>query len=150
MGHVQWELPALVGIREIDQQHREWHGLLLKLFGTLATDANGALSEFRFIRLVELTVEQFKAEEECLQSLGYPDLANHHLEHEAVLRDTRESLVRWDAPDAPPLIDLVEDFAESNQHHMDTSDQAFAHWLEQKEARSAVPATPRLRPSARP
>ena len=150
MGHVQWELPALVGIREIDQQHREWHGLLLKLFGTLATDPNGALSEFRFIRLVELTVDQFKAEEECLLSLGYPDLAGHHLEHEAVLRGTRENLVRWNAPGAPPLIDLVEDFAETNQRHMDTSDRAFALWLEQQGAGSAVPTAPRPRPPARP
>ena len=128
MAHVQWDLPAPVGILQVDVQHRELHGLLLKLFGTLATDPGGALSEFRFIRLVEQTAQHFKAEEECLQSLGYPDLESHRGDHRKVLERVRENLIRWNAPNAPLLFDLVEDFAESIQRHLDTADQEFSLW----------------------
>jgi len=138
MEHFQWDFPAPVGMLEIDEQHRELHGLLLKLFGTLATDPNGALPEFRFIRLLEQTAVHFRTEEECFHSLGYPGLDSHRRDHEGVMARIRADLARWDAPDAPPLFDLVEDFAESFQHHLETADQAFADWLETTRPRGAA------------
>jgi len=150
--HVQWNLPASVGILQVDEQHRELHGLLLKLFGTLATDPNGALSEFRFIRLVEQTTLHFLAEEECLRSLGYPDLGTHRGDHEKLLVRVRGNLIRWNGPGAPLLFDLVEDFAASIQRHMDTVDQAFAQWFEQEasmQIRTSWTATSPPPPSTR-
>ena len=88
------------------------HRLLLRLTATLEKDPGGALPEYRFIQLAEETSAHFKSEEAFLQAVGYPDLAAHRLEHREIIQRFWENQVRWDAPCAPPLADLVEAFAD--------------------------------------
>ncbi len=132
MGPVQRSGPAPVGIPQLDEQHRELHRLLLRLTATLEKDPGGALPEYRFIQLAEETSAHFKSEEAFLQAVGYPDLAAHRLEHREIIQRFWENQVRWDAPCAPPLADLVEAFADSVQRHLESADRAFTAWLESR------------------
>jgi len=132
MGSVPRHMPLPVGILLLDEQHAELDQLLCRLLETLSVDPGGALSEFRFVQLAEQTGAHFRAEEDCLRKLEYPDLALHRVDHQKILERTRMSLIRWNAPDAPPLVDLVNEFAQSTQRHLLSADHAFARWLQEQ------------------
>jgi len=132
MERIQWACPAPMGIPLFDIQHLELHERLRGLLTTLESDPNGALSEYRFIQLSELTAEHFQAEEDYLQAVGYPDLAVHRWDHLKILERFRSDLARWRAPGAPPLSDLVAAFAQAVQTHLEKADRGFALWLESR------------------
>lgn len=132
MRTVQRHAPAPVGVAKLDEQHVELDKLLGRLIETLESDPGGALPEFRFVQLAEQTYAHFRAEEDYLRTMGYPDLGKHRMDHQKILECFRRNLIRWNAPDAPPLAELVEEFAESTLRHMDQADRAFARWLEER------------------
>jgi hemerythrin len=102
----------------------------------LETDPKGSLSEYRFVQLVNQTTEHFRTEEGFLETMGYPDFATHRLDHDRILERFRGEMVRWHTPSAPPLVDLVEEFAESTQRHLKIVDGAFVEWFEDQPGKS--------------
>jgi hemerythrin len=120
---------APLGVLQLDQQHRDLLRLLQRLERTLEADPGGALPEYRFVQLAEETSAHFQAEEAFLQAVRYPHLAGHRADHDRILEGFRKSLARWDAPGAPLLVDLVREFAQAAQAHLETEDQALALWL---------------------
>jgi hemerythrin-like metal-binding protein len=132
MAHTKWNCPEPIGFSKIDEQNAELDRLLRRLVGTLASDPGGALPEYRLAQLVEQTWEHFRTEEAFLQSVGYPELAAHQADHERIILKLRENLLRLEAPGAPPLTDLVEEFTGLTIAHLDTMDQAFIVWLQNR------------------
>jgi len=130
MGQIEWNFPMPMGIPSLDTQHWELHRLLWRLMRALEIDPTGPLPKYRLIRLLEQTFEHFKTEEKYFQNLGYPDLVAHQIDHKRILEESRKNLIRWDSPGAPPLVDLVQEFGETIQGHLEKWDQAFATWLE--------------------
>jgi hemerythrin len=128
--------PPPVGVDLLDGQHLELHRLLWGLMRTLETDPKGFLSEYRFIQFVDQTTEHFRTEEEFLQAMGYPDFAAHRLDHDRILERFKNNLARWNAQNAPPLAEIVEEFVESTQGHLKTVDRAFVEWLEEQPGKS--------------
>ncbi len=122
--------PPPVGVDLLDGQHLELHRLLWGLVRTLETDPKGPLAEYRFIQLVDQTTEHFRTEEEFMGTMKYPDFVTHRLEHDRILERFKGDMARWHASNAPPLVDMVEEFAELNQSHLKMADQAFSRWLE--------------------
>jgi hemerythrin len=132
MAQAKWNCPETIGIPKIDEQNAELDRLLRRLVGTLATDPDGALPEYRLAQLVEQTSEHFMTEEAFLLSVAYPGLAAHRADHERIIVRLRENLLRLEAPGAPPLVDLVEEFTQLTIVHLETLDKAFSEWLEKK------------------
>jgi len=130
--------PALVGVTRLDDQHQEMHRLLWGLLKTLETYPSGSQPEYRFIQFSDQTAEHFRTEEEFLETMGYPDLASHRIEHERILERLKEHMARWHTPSALPLIDLAEKFVASTQSHWKTVDRAYVEWLEGQAAISIL------------
>jgi hemerythrin len=128
--------PASVGIAWLDEQHLELHRLLWGVLKILETDPSGALAGDRFIQLADQTSEHYRTEEGFLQTMGYPDLVAHRLDHERILERFKENLAQWNDQGAPPLVDIVEAFSESTQSHLKTVDRAFVEWLEEQGGQS--------------
>lgn len=131
MASIDWNCPEPIGISKIEEQNAELDRLLRRLVGTLANDPGGALPEFRLAQLVEQTSEHFATEEAFLQNSGYPGLLQHKVDHARILQRLRENLLRLEAPGAPPLAVLVEEFRRLTVCHLETADQAFIVWLAQ-------------------
>ena len=132
MAHTKWNCPEPIGISKINEQNAELDRLLRRLVGTLTTDPGGALPEYRLAQLVEQTSEHFRTEEAFLLSVDYPDLAAHRSDHERIILKLKENLLRLEAPGAPPLVDLVEEFTQLTIAHLETLAKAFGVWLEKK------------------
>lgn len=84
MAFASWKESYSVGVAAIDDQHKS----LFKMVGEL----NDAMSKGRgkdvldgiLDRLIRYTATHFREEEAAMQRCGYPNLAAHKLEHQAL------------------------------------------------------------------
>jgi|GEM_PF-2718771 len=74
MDTYQWDGPLLVGVAQLDEQHRLLHRLIMSLIRALEKNLEDSGSEDSFTEIFKNLVEHFKAEEEYLENQGYPDL----------------------------------------------------------------------------
>jgi hemerythrin len=131
MDTYQWDGPLLVGVAQLDEQHRLLHRLIMSLIRALEKNLEDSGSEDSFTEIFKNLVEHFKAEEEYLENQGYPDLLPHRFEHELLLDWLQDQAVQRNAPKAPSLLQLLKELAELIQRHHETVDTAYATWLKQ-------------------
>ncbi len=130
MNELKWDCAQLVGVAHLDEQHRLHHKLVMDLLQTLETQPSDAKAETAFINIFENAVIHFRAEEDYLEPLGYPDLVPHRFEHELLLDWFRDQLALRDGPHPAPLIQLVKEIGTIFQQHHATVDQDYATWLQ--------------------
>jgi hemerythrin-like metal-binding protein len=85
-----------LGFAPIDDDHEKVLTLVAEVEGLIAEQASTRTLQQSFARLVETTVDHFRAEERGMQACGYPDLPVHKREHEEItdwLIHLRQSLM---------------------------------------------------------
>lgn len=87
---LQWDDSLLVGIDEVDEQHRS----LVETFTRLSAAAQNGEARHLIAELadflVKYTHEHFATEERLMRQYGYPLLEEHLREHDEFTRDARE------------------------------------------------------------
>jgi hemerythrin-like metal-binding protein len=78
---LEWQSDYAIGDAEIDAQHQALFEAADLLLG--ANDRDSKL--FTVIRLMRLTQVHFAHEEQVMQQIGYPDMANHFKQHTDLL-----------------------------------------------------------------
>lgn len=129
MEKLQWDPPSTVGVGLLDEQHHRMHRLIMGLAGDLQARPGDAACEDRFIEIFETIVEHFRAEEDFLQSRGYPGLKAHQFEHELLLDWFRDQMAQRTMPGKRPLALLAREAAEIIQGHQASVDRDYAEWL---------------------
>lgn len=82
MAFMQWEEKYSVGVREIDEQHKQLINMLSELYEAMqAQKTNDILGQI-ITKLVNYTKTHFSAEEGYMQRAGYPAFAEHKKEHD--------------------------------------------------------------------
>ena len=127
---LKWNCAPLVGVAQLDEQHRLHRKLVMDLLRTLETQPGDAKAEAAFINIFENAVIHFRTEEDYLEAQSYPDLMPHRFEHELLLDWFRDQMVQRDGPHARPLIQLVQEIGTIFQQHHATVDQDYATWLQ--------------------
>ena len=74
-----------LGFAPIDDDHEKILTLVADVEGLIAQQASTQTLQQSFARLVEATVNHFRAEERGMQACGYPDLTVHKREHEEII-----------------------------------------------------------------
>jgi len=138
--------PPPVGVDLLDRQHQRVHALLTQIRGALERDPGDPDAEELFKEVFLANVEHFKAEEDYLESRGFPELIPHRFEHELLLDWFRDTLARRPGPNAQPLAGVAREAAEQIRRHRETVDYAYAQWLEDQE-RSIQPPPSTSSPS---
>ena len=101
-----WRSSYLVGEGELDEQHRELFSLIGRLDAGISRpescpDAVGLVSE-----LADFAAIHFSTEERFMRAGGYPELAAHAHEHEALLRDIVAYRGRFECGDEGALAEM--------------------------------------------
>lgn len=78
-----WFEALRLGVDLLDDQHHEMVGLILGFKNESASHANRRI----LMDLMRYTREHFRAEEEMMQTHGYPGLARHRDLHDDLLKD---------------------------------------------------------------
>ncbi len=81
MTQIRWDDSLLIGIPEIDQQHKSLVKIINSLLQAIAEGQSEKKIDDLLSWLREYTVLHFNAEEEFMKKIGYPKLGQHSQEH---------------------------------------------------------------------
>ena len=124
---IEWNIGFLLGIQEIDKQHKQMVQLL-----------NDAYDEFRGGKKVEQSVIDelvvyahyiFAFEESMMQEISYPNLAEHKEEHESFTRRIIEFKNNFEK-NKNLSIELLWFLCNWVTHHMRETDAEFGRFVD--------------------
>lgn len=85
MDMIQWDDRFLVGISEIDRQHRDFIKLINRLLIINGTGASEVLAKRMLMELVKYAEYHFISEENIMLILQYEGMDAQHLEHQRII-----------------------------------------------------------------
>jgi hemerythrin-like metal-binding protein len=82
---VVWDDAYSVGVAAMDAQHKKLVGMINRLAECHAARSSGRSDAFHEVlsQMCDYTQVHFESEEDYLQRIGYPQLADHKVEHDA-------------------------------------------------------------------
>lgn len=120
----------LLGVEEIDRQHRKLFDILGSVHDALLANDFSAGPTIRnaVVELLKYTTEHFASEEAIMDSSGYPALAAHKELHQHLLAQVRDIEIRaeFDAQFAPA--ELAEFLYAWLADHILAEDKAFTEF----------------------
>ena len=132
MPTIAWNETFILGVPEMDEQHRELLDLINSLHRVMMGDDDSrrlADAKAQTIdSLLEYCRRHFESEEEIMRSIGFPDLDDHRKEHQAFVARVvgyREELMTAYAVHASRLIKIMADWVYG---HILTSDKKYAEF----------------------
>lgn len=132
MAFIAWDEKYSVGVRELDNQHKQLISILGELYDAMqAQKANEVLGKL-LTQLVTYTKTHFATEEKYMAQYGYPDLASQKREHEAFTKkvlDFKESFDSGRTSLSVSLASFVKDWLFS---HISGSDKKYGPFLNSK------------------
>ena len=129
MPFIVWNDRLGVGIKEVDEDHRELVAMLNGLYDGIVAGLGREELKDLLDSLIEYTRVHFAREEELFVRFDYPDALRHTFQHESMAEwcaDTRKALKEGTLT-APSLkvLDYLKDWL--FDHIMD-SDRRFGEW----------------------
>ena len=82
MGVISWNDRYSVGVKELDEQHKQLFKMLDDLFESIDTVVDSQTVSDVLSRLREYALEHFETEERYMSECEYPDIENHKGMHE--------------------------------------------------------------------
>lgn len=90
MGKIQWSDELGMGVKELDEQHRELIRIVNELIEAAAAKRGGAVIEDIVKQLREYSVVHFRAEEDFMASIDYPGRSAQVQAHADLKREVKE------------------------------------------------------------
>jgi len=130
-----WNDQLSVGIAAMDEEHKQLIRFLNELYDSVLVDASGESTDTLFKRLVTCNSEHFAHEEHLLTESGYPDMLAHKAEHDQISRWGIEAELDYHQGKlSVPPSELLRQFGEMLQEHIQGADRRMGEFLKQKEA----------------
>ncbi|HDP67950.1 MAG TPA: bacteriohemerythrin [Candidatus Marinimicrobia bacterium] len=131
---ITWDDSWCTGITTIDEEHRRLVKLIQKLFGALISVQ--AAEHIREIlhELIDYTRYHFNNEEQIMSEYAYPELADHRVQHQDLIRQVLDVSDRiLTEGESEQLSDDVFEFLKGwLVNHIINEDLKFKSYLEKK------------------
>lgn len=133
MAYLDWKDSLSVGIKEIDDEHRELVNMVNDLHSAMSTgkgkDALGGVLD----RLINYTVSHFAHEEELMRKYSYPDSFKHTNEHRQLTKTAVDVQTKFKSGQTIGLSIEVMDFLRNwLTTHIQDVDTRFGAFLQTK------------------
>jgi len=133
MAFLDWRSSFSVSNPEMDAHHQRLFRLLNDLHEAILTQRGRVDMGPIIDRLFEHTLNHFAAEEQLMESCGYPDLEAHRQEHERLLERVREMDATYRHPKSGKWEVVPEAFAfllkDWLMEHILVMDKAYAPFV---------------------
>ncbi|HUO29699.1 MAG TPA: bacteriohemerythrin [Bryobacteraceae bacterium] len=130
-----WKDTWLVGIREVDAQHKRLVSLLNDLHEGMrqghGREALGAVLG----SLVSYTKAHFAAEERLMQQYGYGELGSHKQEHERLTATVLKYQAEFERSNVALSVEVLQFLRGWLQNHILGTDKRYAPFLQSKGVR---------------
>jgi hemerythrin len=129
MALITWGPKLMLGIQQIDEQHKKLVQLVNKLNDAMVAGHGRDAIGPTLTELVKYTQYHFATEERLMKLHGYEHSAEHKAEHAKLLRDVGDFKVRFDAGNSMLSIELLRFLRDWLFGHIAGSDMKLAKCL---------------------
>jgi len=128
----EWSNDYSVGIGSIDAQHQNLFRIVGELFAAMSAGQGKAVLARTLDRLIQYTASHFAHEERLMGLHGYPDLAAHKAEHDALTKKVLQFQTDYQSGHAALTTRLFLFLKDWLVIHIQGTDRKYAPYLIRK------------------
>jgi hemerythrin len=129
MALLEWHAADAVGLREIDDQHAVFIGILNELHSAALSGQLPSVTGPLLTRLMAFAEKHFSDEEKLMKSNRYPGLALHRAKHSELSGQLAEFAARYDRHDRTMYLPMLHFLRDWLNEHLKDEDKKFAAWF---------------------
>lgn len=129
---VQWSDSYLIGLGEIDDQHKTLIDLMNALWQAISSNAGDMECKNVLAKLERYTITHFSAEETMMRTMGYPDFDGHQRAHKQFVERLQEEKRQIENGNKLTL-DILHFLKDWLVNHILVKDKAYAAFFADKE-----------------
>lgn len=134
MALLEWNDSLLIGVEEVDRQHRHLVDILNRVHAGMQA-GNPPREMMRVMQdLVNYTRYHFDAEERAMRNAGYPELAAHQAKHRAMVAKVEAFSQEMMSGKATVTMRLMVFLKEWLAKHILETDRKFGDYVGKKQA----------------
>jgi hemerythrin len=137
---VKWDNAYSVGVKLIDDQHKE----LIRLTNELAlgVEKGGAEAEIYFMKVIQGAVRyvktHFTTEEIIMERLKFPEYLSHKKEHEDFVAEVLRDVKAFEEGQKLVPLEFAQFLQQWVLNHIDKSDKKYAFFFDELRARGQL------------
>jgi hemerythrin-like metal-binding protein len=128
----EWSPAYSVGIGSIDAQHQSLLAIGRELCNAMSTGQSKAVTSNTLDRLIQCTTMHFAHEERLMHTRGYPDLAAHKAEHDALAAKAVQFQADFKAGRETMSIEVLNLLQDLLVGHFQGSDRKYSLFFRKK------------------
>lgn len=129
MALITWSGKYSVGVKNLDDQHKEVINLLNELHAAMLKGQAQSLAGELLPKIQRHAREHFSTEERLMESTKYAGIAEQRTEHSALLAKIDEYAARHKRGDSAVYLELLTFMRGWMTNHMQKIDQKYTVWL---------------------
>lgn len=129
---IQWGAKYSVNVREIDQQHQKLMALINELYDAMTAARGKEVLGKVLGDLITYTVYHFSTEEKLFQKHGYPESANHKVEHDKLTQTAKDLKEKFDSGKAQITLEVMNFLKSWLNDHILGTDKKYSAFLNGK------------------
>ena len=129
---VNWNESWLIGVQEVDAQHKNLVSLLNQLHQAMSEGKGKDVLGGILDGLVSYTKAHFSTEERMMEKIGYPDLLEHKREHMALTKKVLDFQQQFKAGGAGMSVGIIEFLRTWLQSHILGTDVKYVPLVHSK------------------
>ena len=130
-----WKDEFSVKVSMIDQQHKKLIALLNDLFDGLREQKGKVVVERILGELVSYTEGHFSTEERLMKTNGYPEFAQHKIEHDALTKKVVDFQREYNAGRTNVPVELLHFLRDWLSNHILGTDKRYSAFFQAKGVR---------------
>jgi hemerythrin-like metal-binding protein len=129
MALITWSGKYSVGVKNLDDQHKEVINLLNELHAAMLKGQAQSVAGVLLPKIQRHAKEHFSTEERLMESTKFSGLAEHRAEHQALVAKIDEFVARHKRGDSTVYLELLNFMRNWMTHHMQKVDQKYTGWM---------------------
>jgi len=137
MARIEWSNELSVGVKQIDDQHKELIRITNVLINAVHAKQQVNILDDTLSRLRDYTVTHFTDEEKLMTEVSYPERGEHVIEHTRLKRsvkDYRRQLYKKEDLTPDDVLEFMKDWLLT---HILTYDRDLANFIHEQEAETS-------------
>lgn len=132
MALITWNESLSVNIKQIDDQHKIWVGLINSLHDAMKVGQGKAVTEKIIDEVVKYTSFHFDSEEKLFSQHGYPETAAHKKLHKDFVEQINKMKQDMNSGNSVLAIQVMEQLKTWLSKHIMGNDKKYAEYLNAK------------------
>jgi hemerythrin len=131
---IEWKPDLAVGVKEIDDQHKELFSKIASLFDACNVGKGKEQIDSTIEYLQEYVVLHFNSEEKLQKQYNYPEYINHKAQHDQFIKDflALKETIEKDGISGFLIIKLNKTLVDWLINHIRKTDKVFGTFLKEK------------------